>query len=295
MGKHAVFKSLLFYNLLKTFRTIKAYCRPLSSDAADVCKAIGTSPLVILIIIAMSSFQACQPTLNREAHATMNQSNTGPPLPPDVELIRDPSNGTIRLLKGTGLTRPLMADEAFRKASENGLPGETAIAFISAYRRFFELSDPIHELSVRNVETDDLGMTHVRLKQQYKGLAVWPADINVHFNTSGDIYLVQGRYARTPSDVDVSARLNESDVLDVVSKDAGCGKDEWRDFRTQLIVYCGLSEPPALAFQTYAEKRIDKAWNYVVDAQTGAILAKTTAIQTIDGGRSPSAGKINLK
>jgi hypothetical protein len=259
-----------------------------------VRKGMAAFPLVCLIsIFSISSLQACQPITNRKDISAMNQKNFDPQLPPDVELIRDSSNGTVRILKGVDLATPLMVDENYRSAIANGRPGEIAIAFINAYGRLFKLEDPRSELTVSESKTDKLSMTHVRLKQQYKGLEVWPAEINVHFNESGQIYLVQGRYAKTPSNLDDS-RLEESDALRVVSKNLAI-KDKFRQHRTKLIIYCGLPRASRLAYRIYAEVSVDNAWNYIIDAQTGAILEKTSAVQNQGDVRKPSAGKIILK
>lgn len=246
-------------------------------------------------ILSVSSLQACQLKADSKEIVSMNQKSGIPELPTGVELIRDTSNGTIRILKGIGLTTSLMEDENFNKAVTSGTPDEISIAFISAYRRLFKLQDPINELKVSKIQTDSLGMTHVRLTQQYKGIEVWPADINVHLNQDGDVYLVQGRYAKTPSDVVQHARLDEVDALGVVSKDVGMAIDNLRNFRTKLIIYCGLSDSPRLAYQIDADISVDNAWQYVVDAQNGKILEKTSAIQNQGRGRQPSHGKIILK
>lgn len=264
-----------------TCKTIRSHFIRYIPKTCNVFKKVTSLPLAILISFSMIFyFQACQPNVNGEGIAVMNQNDTTPLLPPDTELIRDSSNGTIRVLKGVGLSKPLMEDEDYRNAISNRLPGETAITFIDAYRSVFKLQNPRSELTVSTVDTDTLKMTHIRLKQQYNGVEVWPADINVHLNESGHVYLVQGRYTPTPSNLKEDPHLNESDALMMVANDAGIEMDQLNKYRTKLIVYCGLTETPVLAYRVYAEVSISRAWIYVVDSQTGMILDKISAVQS---------------
>jgi hypothetical protein len=258
-------------------------------------KLVTLTLTFLLSIVTIIPFQACQPAADQKDISAMSQNDVEPKLPPDVELIRDPSNGTVRVLKGDGLTAPLLVNEEYQHAVSNRLPGEIAIAFINAYRGLFKIQDPGSELTVNAIETDHLGLTHVRLKQQYNGLEVYPADINVHFNQSGEVYLVQGRYAKTPSNVVIEPRLGEADVLGAVSKEIGIKKTQLRKYSTALIVYCGANTAPQLAYRMYAEVSLSKAWNYVVDSQTGAILNKTSAIQDQSILGKPTKRKIIQK
>jgi len=281
--------------LLYAYRKIKFQFKKSFPDNRNALKIISSFPLVVFIfLLSISSLQACQQIVAPTETIAMNQDND-PKLPAGVELIRDSSDGTVRVLKGDGLSTPLMTDEDYSRAVAGGTPGEISIAFINAYRRLFRIDDPTREMIVSAIKTDNLGMTHVKLKQQYKGIEVWPADINVHLNKSGDVYLVQGRYTQTPSAINQKASLVESEALDVISRDIKVEKDKWRKWRTQLIVYCGLPKSPQLGYRIYVEIRVDNAWNYIVDAQTGSILEKTSAIQNKGGGCNPSAGKIIMK
>jgi hypothetical protein len=277
-------------------RAIFFHFRHHFSDPWDISHAMSIlSVALCLIILTISSLQACQQTVNKEKRDDMRQNDFIQQLPPGVELVKDQINGTIRLLKGISLSTPLITNEDYHKAVLSGQPGEMALAFINAYRTFFKLQDPKSELTVSKVEADNLGMTHVRLSQNYKGFEVWPAEINVHFNQSSDVYLVQGHYAKTPADLSINPYLDESDALNVISKNMGIEIDELSKCRSNLIVYCGSSEAPKLAYRIYAELSADKAWHYIVDAQTGTILEIITAVQNQGGPLKPSTGKIILK
>jgi len=254
--------------------------------------------LGFVILFCFPSFfciTACQTTQDQYGDSSMKSLKGALNLPPATELRRDPLNWTVRLLKGKNLTDDLQDSEEFQRVLSSGSPGKVAIAFICSYRSLFRLDDPKRELIVKDVKVDDLGMKHVRLEQHYENLPVWPADLNVHLDGDGNVYLVQGRYVPTPKHVDVHPCLNESEAIRRVLNDLRIGDGKRPKYRIKLIIYCGSPSTSKLAYRVYAEVKVGEAWHYVISAKTGAVLEKTSAIQTRDLNENSSTGKIHLR
>ncbi len=68
-----------------------------------------------------------------------------------------------------------------------------ARAFLTEQRALFALTS-IDELATTVSEIDALGMLHVRLAQQYEKIPVWGNELRVHFDATGAIVLINGRY-----------------------------------------------------------------------------------------------------
>jgi hypothetical protein len=97
--------------------------------------------------------------------------------------------------------RPARSASAPKRIALPNLAGSherTAREFLSDHRTLLRLADPDNELDLVRNERDALGYQHLRFKQQYRGLAVWPAELNVHFDPDGNVDLLEGAYAPTP-------------------------------------------------------------------------------------------------
>lgn len=61
-------------------------------------------------------------------------------------------------------------------------PATAAYAFVDRYADLLGIINSAQELTIGHVETDELGMNHVTLKQLYQGVEVYGADIRIHLN-----------------------------------------------------------------------------------------------------------------
>ena len=114
------------------------------------------------------------------------------PFSDDVEVRRDPSRDTIRFLRGENLSADLEEEEEYREHRAAGRFAELAIMFIDAHRSAFRFERPEEELIPKEVSTDDLGMTHVKLQQVFRGIPVFAGELLVHFRSPNGVYLVNG-------------------------------------------------------------------------------------------------------
>jgi Zn-dependent metalloprotease len=201
-------------------------------------------------------------------------------LPPEAKIVRDESRGTIIFLKGPNLTRALEADPRFRELQAENQAEEIAKVFISAYSREFLLTDPFEELSVAMVTTDDLGLTHVKLRQVFKTIPVADSEIIVHLDRQQRVYLVNGRYHPTPDQLTLQPAISTTAAEAVVLENLEITGSDMPPRHVDLVIFPETAKGPRLAFCINISLRADEGWLFFIDAQSGEILEKRSLIRT---------------
>ncbi|MGV8073288.1 MAG: hypothetical protein AB2L11_01810 [Syntrophobacteraceae bacterium] len=200
-----------------------------------------------------------------------NEGESGKRLfPPDAELRINPENGTVQYLKGKNLSRELGG-----MPSKSESPHDMALSFLDLYKTLFKLQQPHDELGCIAVETDDLGLKHVRLQQIYQTIPVWGKELNVHLDQHNSVYLVQGRYIPTPQHVNTEPAISARQAVEIVYNSLGLKREDVSSDAAELVVYVKAPEKALLAYKVFATSCI-----YFVDAVKGGIVDRITVRQT---------------
>ena len=202
------------------------------------------------------------------------------PLPARAEIRRDPRLGTITFLKAPNLSERLEHDPDFAQLQAGKQFGDLARAFIHAYRVDFRLTQPANEFRVQSVETDTLGLTHVRLQQTFHGIPVWAAELVVHLNAATQVYLVQGRYIPTPHNLSTDPEVTEQTALQRAADHLGHPLTKCLKCQADLVIFAAEGKAPRLAYRALALLNLAEGWEVMVDAQTGEVLQKLSTIRT---------------
>ena len=197
-----------------------------------------------------------------------------PLLPPGAHVVRDDENDTIIQLKGADLSAGLESNSHFRRLQAQGRAAELAVAFIEAHAGFFRLTDPSSELSAVSEKTCDLGLTRVRFQQIYQGIPVSNAEINVHIDRNKRVYLVNGRYIPTPTQIDVNPGITSKTAISVAAGHLGIAGDDLPRRAIDLVVFANRETGPRLSFRIETAIRADQGWVYYIDANSGEILER---------------------
>ena len=238
--------------------------------------------LVLLLSVTICSVVQAQPKrpLTIPVKPSSSQQAAVQPLPARAEIRRDPRLGTITFLKAPNLSEHLEHDPDFAQLQARKQFGDLARAFIYAYRVDFRLIQPANELQVQSVETDALGLTHVRLQQTFHGIPVWAAELVVHLNADTQVYLVQGRYIPTPHNLPTAPELTEQTALQQVADHLGRSLTECLKCQADLVIFTAEGKAPRLAYHVLASLSVAEGWEVMVDAQTGEVLQKLSIIQS---------------
>ncbi len=249
---------------------------------------IGITAIVIAITICgMTSKRATE--IGTPAHAIVKDccriSITGegslPKLPSDARLLRDPNTLEVLSLKAGNLSQNLDDLPCYRNLVAEKRYSEAAVCFFEYYRQIFKLAHPSRELSTVDVRTDDLGLTHVRMRQTHAGISVWPGEITIHFSKERHIYWVQGNYRPTPQGIDPNPHIPKMEALKAAAMAMDRPDFDCSQCKADLVIYTGRSEAPVLSYRVSASAGLDKGWVFFIDAQSGDILHKINSINTI--------------
>ena len=187
-------------------------------------------------------------------------------------LDRNPINKTIVRIKG---------EQLLPKAAVSGNNIEKkCLDFMTTYHEDFLIESPVDEFSVFSREKDNLGYTHVKLDQKYKNIPVWNGRVIMHFDSDNKLYLVQGDYFPTPSEVDIHSGMDKDMLLrEAAKQNPPIAKTS---YAAHKIIFFKDDKEPRLAYElTPVNSKTLGAEIYVVDAQTGEMLNRLPTIQTI--------------
>ena len=228
----------------------------------------GVALFLMLAMVPVVVWSGCLPGMADEAAGTSVRGN--PIFPPDAELRLNPDNGTLLYLKGTDL----LPDMTGNSDAGRG-PEAVAIFFMEHYRAQFLLAHPGSELKCLSVDTDALGLVHIRFQQTYNDLDVWGKEINVHLDQTRRVNLVQGRYVPTPRHVDTTPEISAADAVKKASAAAGLPPPHASSDIAELVIYAKPHENGTLAYKVALP-----GWMYFVDAKDGSLIDKIATRQS---------------
>ncbi len=199
-------------------------------------------------------------------------------LPLNATIKRNKFNDTITYLKGENLSEGLETDQFFSELQTKDLFSDIASAFISANAQLFRIDQPAGELVTPSVNEDDLGFKHIRFQQVFKGIPVRAAEINVHLDKHNHVYLVQGNYIPTPVDIDIKPVVSGGDVERIVTENLKIQHSQNDQYHSEMIIFSSPEKSPCLAYRAFITVTASQAWEFIIDATTGAILDKTSTV-----------------
>jgi Zn-dependent metalloprotease len=195
--------------------------------------------------------------------------------------LREPA-GTPRLVKGAVLERAAAVAGRPRTRDE-----ATARAFLRSNRQLLRLDDPDGELTITRWDTDALGHRHLRFAQTHRGLPVWPSDVLVHLDPSGNVSLLNGAFVPTPRSVGVTPALDaahaEQHARAAVPRGATVAVRA-----PELVIYAPGDRPPRLAWRLEVRAGFLADYLVLIDARDGSRLL---AYNRVMDANVPGAGQ----
>ena len=179
--------------------------------------------------------------------------------PGEVSVVLRPLAGTPRQIKGAVLQSAQAGSDP---------PLTTARTFLRTNCDLLRLDDPNAELVLVRRHTDELGRTHLRFRQQYQGVPVWPADILVHLNPAGHVDVMNGAFVPTPKDLSTTPVLDEATAVEYARTGLTDGA-EAEVTASELIIYAPGDTPPRLAWKLKLTIGLTAQWVVVIDAVNG--------------------------
>ena len=201
------------------------------------------------------------PQLTPEQRQALSELETR--CPGEVSVSLRPLAGTPRQITGAVLQQAIHGVSAVGDS-----PLTTARTFLRTNCDLLRLDDPNAELVLVRRHTDELDRTHLRFRQQYQGVPVWPADIIVHLNPAGQVDLMNGAFVPTPKNLSTTPTLDEATAVEYARTGLTDG-DKAEVTSSELIIYAPGDAPPRLAWKLELALGLPSQWLVVIDALNG--------------------------
>lgn len=191
----------------------------------------------------------------------------------------------------------LMIENLSKSPAPNARKGlqVMAIDFLAQVKTALKIEDPNQELEMVNMESDEIGMTHIQLQQKYKNIPVYGGEIWLH--TKGEkIDVLNGRNFPTPNLASITPTLSEDKAIafamtdvakkSIVQKSGVTGQLLGKMQNTaELIIYHkdGRFDDERLAYNLTVRPNMLERWTYFIDANTGEVLKRFNNTCSLDG------------
>ena len=177
----------------------------------------------------------------------------------------------------------------------------TTFAYLNDVKELLKISDPATSFAVSKTETDDLGQTHVRLNQVYRGLPVHGSELIAHL-TDGDVTTLNGRTRPITAGLSITPKMTQAQATERAFRDVGT-ESIVRKFGENILnikpadgklcVFGTATGEDRLAYQLTICPNFIERWEYMIDAQTGAVLDKYNNTCGVDGPVKATAKDLN--
>ncbi|MCG6970439.1 MAG: M4 family metallopeptidase, partial [Gammaproteobacteria bacterium] len=155
-------------------------------------------------------------------------------------------------------------------------PSKAAIAmqFLKDNRALLKLQNPESELQQISQTTDAQNKTHIRFQQMVNGIPLWGKQAVVHVDNDNGVYLFQGRYEPTISNINVVPNITEQAAVEKVLADLNFSSDLSEPAQTELVVYTSIGGAAVLTYKVELSPKLQDRWIYFINAASGAVVHK---------------------
>lgn len=183
------------------------------------------------------------------------------------------------------------------KSATNQTPEEQFYAFHNSIKQTTRLSEPSKQLKITGTNTDNLGITHIKAQQYFKGIKVYGAESFVHIGSKKDIF--NGYIYELADTISISPNISRTDALQIVNsdlttktvvKELSVKQKEILEYYTpqiNLIIY-----ENKLAYEVLIRPNFIQEWKYFIDAQSGKVISEFNNTHS-DGPTTASAYDLN--
>ena len=158
-----------------------------------------------------------------------------------------------------------------------------ALALAEELGPVLRLKNPVQELTLERVSSDELGMTHIRMQQQYHGVPVWGAQISIHFDRNSDPFLLTGVYTPTPDLPVLQQEITAEAAVAVARKYGSILQSQEKDLTppaAKRMVYWDLDRSPELCWNVDLNPDNSHALEIFVSAATGSVIHQYDKLRT---------------
>ncbi|HEX2396379.1 MAG TPA: M4 family metallopeptidase, partial [Bacteroidales bacterium] len=231
--------------------------------------------------------------------------------------LKSASSGIPRSLKSISFTLPDNEPIVVRKGNtpiyieQKVTPLNSASAVTNEDRlfRFLEenkaltgINNPRESFKIKNIHTDDLGISHIWTIQQYKGIEVYGSESVFHFDSQKERFT--GSFFKSSVELDINPKVQYTQALELVKKDLSkitvyrelTSKEKkflkYDAAECSLILFDKSGGNYSLAWMISVRPNFIEEWQYTIDASDGSIIRKFNNTKS-DGPTTGSAPDLN--
>ena len=190
--------------------------------------------------------------------------------------VADPQGASI-LYSDKGTPSQVEAADLSDPAVRSPILSNIARAVLSRNRELLRLANPDNEMVITAETTDSLGISRVRFQQTYQGVPVFGQEASVYIDPDGKVTRISGRYRPTPQIATVIPALTPAQAEAEAVRIAG----EALSVAKVVLVILPADDvnDMTLAWHVEAYASLTRGWHFFVDAATGALLDRYSAVQ----------------
>lgn len=142
-----------------------------------------------------------------------------------------------------------------------------------------------NKYNVIETKTDELGFTHYTLSPKVKGKVIGDKEIKVHVNPQGKVVLINGETDAEIKEPTNTVTLSKQEALNYAFSAINTTQAQATNIRSDVVKQNDLNIDASTNKFVYDIELITTTpsighWNIKVDAETGAIIEKTSLIDT---------------
>ncbi len=217
---------------------------------------------------------------------------------PDLHVVRDSATGRPIFIQNMRAAR---ATNAKTGANARVSAAATTYTFLNQVSEMLQINNPEDNFAIQRSETDDLAQTHIWLKQTYKGVPINGADLVAHV-INGEVSVLNGHPQPTPADISTTPKLTIKQATkyafsdlgkETVVRSFGSNMLQLKPAEGELCLYPMPGNTLRLAYKLAIRPNFLDQWQYVIDAETGAVLDKYNSTCQADGPQSATVVDLN--
>jgi len=215
---------------------------------------------------------------------------------PNLKISYDNKNGMPIMIKGNIGNKVVVA-------TQQGSAEDAAYEYLEQVEEALQIEDASLEFFPYKTETDELGMTHIRMKQYFQGVEVYVGEVLLHTDKIGKINMLNGRFFPTPNldnvvpvitmqagiDFAVAAVKKETVYKELSDKEKALLESEQAEAKLVVFHKDNDINKEVLTWHITVRPNFIERWEYFVDARTGEIHFRLNHTCSLDGPATATA------
>ncbi len=187
---------------------------------------------------------------------------------------------------GTPLFIESKATDAMKKSAKSQSDEAVSMNYLEDVKMILQVVNPLEEFKTISQKKDNLGQTHIKMQQYFKGVKVYGSEVVIHLNKNQHVEAFNGRNQPTPQLSSIAPQISVEEAITNIEIDLGKALPKFdaseKGLNTlinpfepeeELVIYTIENKPILTRHITVFPNAMDR-WDYFIDANTGQVLDK---------------------